>query len=118
MYVKRVCFSCTVPPRVAEISFTGGRSAGLRAQATCLVLDGDTPITLQWLKDGVPLSTNSHGNIHINLVNEFTSLLAIEKTTGHDSGNYTCAATNKATTTSSSALLSVKGNVTSLHIPN
>ena len=99
----------SVPPRVARISFTGGSSAGLRAQATCLVLGGDSPITLQWLKDGFPLS-QTEGNIHITQVNEFTSLLAIEQTSGEDSGNYTCSASNKAKTTSSSAVLTVRGD--------
>ncbi|KAF2367991.1 Immunoglobulin I-set [Trinorchestia longiramus] len=94
-----------VPPRLAHIHFVGENSAGLRTQASCLVLGGDTPITLSWSKDGKELQQSP--NIVITQVNEFTSLLAIEKTRGEDSGNYSCTASNKAKSTTASAQLIV-----------
>ncbi|XP_018021164.1 Down syndrome cell adhesion molecule-like protein Dscam2, partial [Hyalella azteca] len=94
-----------VPPRLAHIYFVGENSAGLRTQAACLVLGGDTPITLTWFKDGTQLEQTS--NVVITHVNEFTSLLAIEKTSGEDSGNYSCTASNSAMSTTVSAQLTV-----------
>jgi hypothetical protein len=71
------------------------------------VLGGDTPITLTWSKDGSQLEHTS--NVVITHVNEFTSLLAIEKTSGEDSGNYSCTASNSAMSTTVSAQLTVSG---------
>jgi len=79
----------------------------MRAQATCLVQEGDTPITVTWLKDGIQMSSSPA--IHISHINEFTSILVIEQAESIHSGNYTCAATNAARTSYSSALLSVLG---------
>ena len=81
----------------------------MRAQATCLVQEGDTPITVTWLKDGQELTSSSM--LHISQLNEFTSVLVIEHAEAMHSGNYTCAATNSARTTYSSALLEVSGDL-------
>lgn len=51
-----ICPLPPVPPRLAPIVFSKGTRAGLRAQATCLVQEGDTPITLAWSKDGRPIT--------------------------------------------------------------
>ncbi|KAF2366284.1 Fibronectin type III, partial [Trinorchestia longiramus] len=93
-----------VPPRLAPVVFVGGTSAGLPAQATCIVLDGDPPITLRWLKDGHPINTAVAG-VLLSQHSEITSTLSIERTSAQHSGNYTCAASNAATTTYSSATL-------------
>lgn len=95
-----------VPPRVAPIIFVGGTSAGLPTQATCIVLDGDTPITLRWLKDGKPIISSSSG-VQITQASEIASTLSIDKTSGEHSGNYTCSASNDASTTSSSTMLTI-----------
>lgn len=86
----------------------GGTRAGLRAQAVCLVLAGDSPVTLQWLKDDRPLSPNQDG-ILITQSSDFTSSIAIERTLGEHAGNYSCAASNIAGRTVSSAVLTVTG---------
>ncbi|KAA0202262.1 hypothetical protein HAZT_HAZT006062 [Hyalella azteca] len=172
-----------VPPRLAPVMITRGTRTGMRAQATCVVQEGDLPIRISWLKDGRLLrsadfpfrrkrslginhlspdrnpftpdnggasahlsalgfdahapeppyasgafytnydsskigSFNAHlddtfidvlevPGVHIRHMSQFTSLLVIDKAMAEHSGNYTCAATNAAGTTFSSAVLSV-----------
>ncbi|XP_047735527.1 Down syndrome cell adhesion molecule-like protein Dscam2 [Hyalella azteca] len=98
----------TVPPRLAPIVFSKGTRSGMRAQATCLVQEGDTPITIRWLKDGLLLDPSISPDLEISQLNEFTSVLVIAIAKAHHSGNYTCSASNAGHTTQSSAILSVK----------
>ena len=101
-----------MPPRLAQINFLGGSRAGERAQATCLVLGGDPPVALRWSKDGRDLVRGSEGlssGVVITAINEFTSLLIIDNPEGKDSGNYTCTATNSASSMASSTMYSVEG---------
>ncbi|XP_047739057.1 Down syndrome cell adhesion molecule-like protein Dscam2 [Hyalella azteca] len=95
-----------VPPRLAPVVFVGGTSAGLPAQATCIVLSGDPPITLRWLKDGQAITAAASG-VLISQHSEISSTLSIDRTSGEHSGNYTCTASNGARTTSSSAALTI-----------
>ncbi|KAF2352139.1 Fibronectin type III [Trinorchestia longiramus] len=95
-----------VPPQLAPLTFMGGNRAGLRAQATCLVLAGDPPISLRWYKDGQELAAGV-GDVTITHPNEFSSSLSIERTLGNHAGNYTCSASNSASSASSSAVLTV-----------
>ena len=39
--------------------FPVGTQAGMRAQSTCYVQQGDLPITIQWQKDGLRLLESS-----------------------------------------------------------
>ncbi|KAF2351457.1 Immunoglobulin I-set, partial [Trinorchestia longiramus] len=150
-----------VPPRLAPVMMSRGTRAGMPAQATCLVQEGDPPISIVWLKDGRLLRTASSPaaiqqrsldsraciwylldsdvagfsitegafvsdaksvtefedlltadavelpGLHITLLNQMMSLLVIEAAAAEHSGNYTCAASNAARVTYSSALLSV-----------
>ena len=98
-----------VPPRLAPVMISKGTRAGMRAQITCLVQEGDLPITIFWLKDGQRLNTNSV--LHISQLNDFSSVLVIERATADHSGNYTCAASNSARTSFSSASLNVTGGL-------
>lgn len=100
----------TVPPRLAPIIFTGGTRAGQRAQAICSLDEGDQPITMQWLKDGIQL-LESDNNLHISKVNDFTSMLVINRTVEEHSGNYTCSASNSARTATTSTRLSISGMI-------
>ncbi|KAA0191898.1 hypothetical protein HAZT_HAZT008142 [Hyalella azteca] len=79
---------------------------GLPAQATCIVLSGDPPITLRWLKDGQAITAAASG-VLISQHSEISSTLSIDRTSGEHSGNYTCTASNGARTTSSSAALTI-----------
>ena len=79
----------------------------MRAQSACFVQDGDKPVTLSWLKNAKPLAQDS--SIQTSLINDYTSLLVIEKATAEHSGNYSCVATNAARSVKTTATLSVSG---------
>ena len=105
------CGCVAVPPRLAPVMFPNETLAGMRAQASCFVQEGDQPLTLTWLKDGQPLE-EGHG-VRTSLLDTYTSILVIENTAAHDSAKYTCVASNPARTIRSSATLSVSGTVSS-----
>ncbi|KAK8753129.1 hypothetical protein OTU49_002734, partial [Cherax quadricarinatus] len=94
-----------VPPRLAPFSFAVGTRAGMRAQATCLAQEGDQPLAHAWLKDGHPLDPNL--DVRTSQLDAFTSILVIDRATAAHTGNYTCAATNAARTTTITARLTV-----------
>lgn len=102
----------SVPPQLAPTAFMGGNKAGIRAQAMCLVLAGDPPITLRWFKDGRELPRGGEDDIRITQSSDFSSSIAIEHTLGIHAGNYTCTATNSARSASVSAMLVVNGKKT------
>lgn len=83
--------------------------AGLRAQAVCLVLGGDSPIKLRWYKDGRELRPGNTLGVRIKESSDYSSSIAIGQTLGKHAGNYTCSAENSASITSSSAVLKVNG---------
>ena len=94
----------------------------MRAQITCLVQEGDLPITISWQKNGqklysdlgrnsIPLGRSLEG-LHISQLNDFTSVLVIEKAKAEHSGKYNCAASNSAKTSFASASLKVTGGRT------
>ncbi|KAK7082481.1 hypothetical protein SK128_000210 [Halocaridina rubra] len=87
------------------MAFPIGTRAGMRAQATCLVQEGDQPLTFAWQKDGKPL--DGLRNVRPSQLDAFTSILVIELASADHSGNYTCAATNPAQTSYANAQLTV-----------
>ena len=89
------------------MSFASGTRAGMRAQATCLVQEGDQPLTMAWRKDGQPL--NPGPEVRVSQVDSYTSILVIESASARHSANYTCVATNPAKTTTTTAALAVRG---------
>ena len=98
-----------VPPQLAPITFMGGTVVGQRAQATCLVLGGDQPVSLRWHKDGVTIGTQNSFGVNVKASSDFSSTVAIDETTGEHSGNYTCLARNVGGVAFSSAILQVNG---------
>ncbi|XP_066948108.1 cell adhesion molecule Dscam2-like isoform X4 [Macrobrachium rosenbergii] len=94
-----------VPPRLANMAFPVGTRAGMRAQATCLMQEGDQPLTFAWQKDGRPL--DGIRDVRTSQLDAFTSILVIERASAEHSGNYTCAATNPARTSTVDAQLTV-----------
>ncbi|XP_069167807.1 cell adhesion molecule Dscam2 isoform X2 [Procambarus clarkii] len=94
-----------VPPRLARLAFPEGTRAGMRAQATCLVQEGDQPLTLAWAKDGRPLDPRL--DVRTSQLDAFTSILVIDRANAAHTGNYSCAATNAARTTTTTSRLTV-----------
>ncbi|XP_037801822.1 Down syndrome cell adhesion molecule-like protein Dscam2 [Penaeus monodon] len=103
----------TVPPRLAPMVFPAGTRAGMRAQATCLVQEGDQPVSLSWTKDGQPIDPQL--DVRFSQLDVFTSIIVIERATAAHSGNYTCAATNPARTATTTGPLTVSGRARKSH---
>ncbi|XP_043269645.1 Down syndrome cell adhesion molecule-like protein Dscam2 isoform X2 [Venturia canescens] len=74
--------------------------------ATCTLIKGDNPMTIEWALNGAPINRDFPD---INIVNtgKRVSLLTIEAVTARHAGEYTCTASNAAGATSSSAPLAV-----------
>ncbi|ROT68396.1 Down syndrome cell adhesion molecule-like protein [Penaeus vannamei] len=93
-----------VPHTVIPFSF-GEVSQGERVQAICSVRRGDAPVTLTWLKDGVPLSQDTPSGLTIRPLDQFSSVLLLANAQAHHSGNYTCQASSATRTAAHSATL-------------
>ncbi|KAF4517521.1 hypothetical protein B566_EDAN006523 [Ephemera danica] len=104
-YTQRI--SVNVPPSIEPFSFQDGLTEGMRTRTVCGVSRGDPPITISWLKDGVPITPNSY--VNVTVIDSFTRLLSIAGLLAQHSGEYTCVATNEAAKVQVSATLKVKG---------
>lgn len=98
----------TVLPSIAPFSFGDTAvNAGKIVQQNCLVMDGDEPLKIIWILNGVAAS-NSTG-ISVFKLGSRTSILTIESVRSYHTGNYTCTATNSAGSSSFTAVLAVNG---------
>ncbi|XP_055925896.1 cell adhesion molecule Dscam2-like isoform X3 [Argiope bruennichi] len=77
---------------------------GERAKIICSATTGDPPIRFKWLKNGFPFV--STGRVSINLLDD-SSVLQFRKVQATDRGQYTCVATNAATSTNMTSQLVV-----------
>ena len=83
---------------------------GNRAQLLCGLARGDPPIRFAWLKDRLPVTSQTGSDvISVLEVDEYSSLLIIKSLRASHSGNYTCAAQNAAGRDERTATLTVKG---------
>ncbi|XP_068242240.1 cell adhesion molecule Dscam2-like [Palaemon carinicauda] len=99
--------SVLVPPRIDPFSFNDGLTEGMRTQVICGVSQGDPPLTIEWLKDGRPLSLNGPLNVQARVFDGFSSVLAVSSLTAGHSGRYTCQVRNEAAVESYTATLTV-----------
>ena len=83
---------------------------GMRVQLFCAVIEGDLPITIEWLKDGKPIPPFLQ--VTTNNLDKYSSSLIIAQVSSQHGGNYTCVARNAATTVTHTAPLYVHGKVT------
>ncbi|GAB6033413.1 Down syndrome cell adhesion molecule-like protein 1 [Chamberlinius hualienensis] len=85
-----------IPP-IMDISFPHQMvlQTGARARLQCVVTQGDLPLTIVWLKDGVSFQP-SHLNVQPRKEDEFSSVLTFPSITTAHNGNYTCIAKNSA----------------------
>jgi hypothetical protein len=81
---------------------------GDRASLTCSVTKGDLPLTISWLKDG--RNVQPAHMVSITQVDQFTSILVIEKLSPEHNGNYSCVVRNLAAEVSHTHQLVVNGN--------
>lgn len=103
--VREVYVKVLIAPVISPFYFAPSIKEGMRSMITCAVAEGDSPITIKWLKNGHLLSDNS--NVKIDSNNEFLSILFIKRVTYNDNGNYTCVASNDAATTNYTATMIV-----------
>ncbi|XP_064480133.1 cell adhesion molecule Dscam1-like [Ornithodoros turicata] len=96
-----------VPPSITPFSFPEKPQVGLRASVTCSVPDGDPPIQLSWLRDGIPILSPRTQGISLGHVDDFISTLVFKSLTEEHTAVYTCLAHNKAASVNYSAPLVV-----------
>ena len=101
---------CLLEPPVS-VPFSFGSSVvntGVFAQLTCVVSQGDMPISLTWSLKGEKL--NSSPDITTTMLGQRVSMLVIASVDYTHIGEYTCRATNPAGSVTYSAHLKVNGN--------
>lgn len=81
--------------------------AGQSTSVQCMVSTGDSPLSVDWEVDGIPLESTPERMI--SKVTGKLSLLSIESVLAHHAGNYTCKVENAAGSSSHTALLLVNG---------
>ena len=92
---------------LSQFTFRPDLALGDRSSVNCLVHRGDTPLTITWEKDGVPVV--GFPGVHVNQIDSFNYLLSIEGLTPQHAGNYTCKARNDAAQVEYTAPLNVNG---------
>lgn len=104
-------FDPTEKPQIEPFSFNSqGVNGGTTTKVMCTILAGDLPVHFNWLKDGLPLKSDSK---RIQQLDDFTSILLLPRLTLHDAANYTCEARNEAGMSTHSSVLRVKGTIKS-----
>ncbi|CAN8026902.1 unnamed protein product, partial [Ixodes persulcatus] len=96
-----------VPPSITPFSFPEKPQLGSRASVTCSVPEGDAPIRLSWLRDGVPISSSSSPGVTLGHVDDFISTLVFKSLREEHTAVYTCLASNEAALVNYSAPLVV-----------
>lgn len=70
-------------------------------------MQGDYPFTFKWFFNNRPIYYKTRAKV--TQVNRRSSNMVIEAVNAKDMGNYTCVVTNRAGTSSTTAILTVKG---------
>ncbi|KAL1479800.1 hypothetical protein MTO96_051573 [Rhipicephalus appendiculatus] len=100
-----------VPPSITPFSFPEKPQLGSRASVTCSVPEGDPPIRLSWLRDGMPLESDSSSTSAVGIasghVDDFISTLVFRSLREEHTAVYTCLAANEAASINYSAPLVV-----------
>lgn len=101
-----------VAPKIVPFAATALLQRGERVTITCTMAKGDTPLSILWLKDGVPLGqgrVDDDAKIKVLTFDHFNSMLTIEALELRHVGNYTCQAANPAGMTTHSQSIFVNG---------
>ena len=89
----------------------GSQTSGQPVAVQCTALEGDLPIHFRWTFHGQELS--SQMGISIMRAGQRVSLLTIDAIAAGHSGDYTCTATNNASSVNYTATLAVNGSLSS-----
>jgi hypothetical protein len=85
-----------IPPKIMPIaSMTNMYREGMRATISCIILEGDLPVSFKWERNGKQIFGTGNNEI-VRRLDEYSSNLVIEKISSDHSGNYTCIASNNA----------------------
>lgn len=79
---------------------------GTSTRLMCVVLAGDLPIDVMWLKNGEKVEKS---NVKTHRLDDFTVILSLSQLSLSDAGLYSCVASNQAGTVSYDSELKVKG---------
>ncbi|KAG1654810.1 Down syndrome cell adhesion molecule-like protein Dscam2 [Nymphon striatum] len=102
---KRLYINVIRKPEIAQIYAPKKPSKiGSTFTKVCSVIDGDQPINIYWLKDGLDASLT--GKVDVTNTKTY-ALLQIHEIEMEHSGNYTCVAENKAGKTHDSIKVNV-----------
>ena len=103
-----IAFLFLEPPQILPFSF--GKDVinqGQLGQLMCTVIQGDEPISIKWSLHGEDLGPGP--DLTTTQLGTRTSILMISAVNYRHTGTYTCTASNKAGSTSHSAILKVNG---------
>ncbi|KAL3204028.1 hypothetical protein MRX96_011857 [Rhipicephalus microplus] len=95
-------------PVINPFLFMKNLQEGMRTTVVCSVLSGESPMDIDWLKDGAPLS-DVHPEAKITRLGDFASSLTMDNVTRRHSGNYSCKATSGIATANYTARMDVSG---------
>lgn len=97
-----------VPPRITPFFFEDNpHHAGQYVQVTCLVSEGDLPLSIKWTLNGK--KSEDYAEINVAKMGKRSSILSIESISYDHAGNFTCAASNLAGEAYFTAQLLVNG---------
>ncbi|XP_023231571.1 Down syndrome cell adhesion molecule-like protein Dscam2, partial [Centruroides sculpturatus] len=96
-------------PVISPFLFTDKLEEGMRNSAVCSILAGDSPIRITWFKDGIPIR-DAYPDIQVVSITDFVSSLIINTVKRHHTGNYTCVASNAATSVNYTARMVVRAS--------
>ena len=99
------------PPVIEPFTFPRFMEEGSRAKILCSVIKGDPPIAIRWLKDSRLLTSSALNAISISTLDEFSSAIVISKVSLAHRGNYTCIASNAASSSNYTAEAVVYGEL-------
>ncbi|GFQ82593.1 down syndrome cell adhesion molecule-like protein Dscam2 [Trichonephila clavata] len=93
-----------VRPLIEPFAFPKSLQTGQRFSVLCTVTEGDPPIRIQWIKDGLQsFLASAHDGVRSVVVTPFSTTLVFESLAPEHRGNYTCVASNAAGTMSHTA---------------
>uniref|UniRef100_T1IV66 Down syndrome cell adhesion molecule n=1 Tax=Strigamia maritima TaxID=126957 RepID=T1IV66_STRMM len=96
-----------VAPKITPFSFPENVFEGRSfIRLSCVVYQGDLPITFHWLKNGKPI-ISENSIVTVRTIDDYSSILTIENIEKNHAGNYTCVASNSAASVSQSSQLRI-----------
>lgn len=101
----------SVAPKIFMMSPVGNTvESGVDIRLMCVVMQGDPPITFQWMKEDRRVDAVAGVRVYSE---ELSSSIFFSRTNGTHTGNYTCMASNPLGSTLVTTEILVNGKLTS-----